>query len=265
MLDVVELFGIAGCKRMRRSENQFRRNLAADIPRRDEGPSFRQRCCSANFSWRETTGGDIHIICVRLRRCLRVDATDFGCQRARLPARQVAAVEAALPHQFTVVRQRSGWNNADLTADILRSLAQRLRAWDPRVQPIVLMDAARLHLHKKVLSTCAREHVWPIIIPPRHTHLLQPLDVDGLAAFDFQLKRDYQHARTMKSRGEISIVDFAKCVGTAFETSLRHRDWNKIFARVGFGRHQQNLKECVRNAIGVSAVNLPAGRYASLS
>ena len=127
------------------------------------------------------------------------------------------------------------------------------------------MDAARLHLHKKVLSKCAREHVWPIVVPPRHTDLLQPLDVDGFAAFDLQLKRDYQHARTMKSRGEMSIVDFARCVGTAFETSLRHRDWHKIFTRVGFGRQQQNVKESILKAIGVSDVNLPASRYASLS
>ena len=133
------------------------------------------------------------------------------------------------------------------------------------MQPILLMDAARLHLHEKVLSKCAREHVWPIIIPPRHTDLLQPLDVDGFAAFDLQLKRDYQHARTMKSRGEMSIVDFARCVGTAFETSLRHRDWKQIFTRVGFGRQQQNLKDSLRKAIGVGDVNLPAGKCASLS
>ena len=189
----------------------------------------------------------------------------FVANERVLPARQVAAVEAALPHQFTVVRQRSGWNNADLTADILGRLAQRLRAWDSRVQPILLMDAARFHLHEKVLSKCAREHVWPIIIPPRHTDLLQPLDVDGFAAFDLQLKRDYQHARTMKSRGEMSIVDFARCVGTAFETSLRHRDWKQIFTRVGFGRQQQNLKDSLRKAIGVGDVNLPAGKCASLS
>ena len=181
-----------------------------------------------------------------------------------LPAKHVTAVQAALPDQFIVVRQKSGWNNADLTADILGRLARRLREWDSRVQPILLMDAARLHLHRKVLSTCAREHLWPIVIPPRHTRLLQPLDVDGFASLDLNLQREYQAARTMKPRGDMNIVDFARCVGVAFETSLRHRDWNRIFSRVGFGCQQQNVKESIRKEIGVSDVKVPAGRCAFL-
>ena len=57
-----------------------------------------------------------------------------------------------------------------------------------RWQPVLVMDACRLHLHRSLAEACLREGVWLVIVPARLTWLLQPLDTHAFQPYKHFLR-----------------------------------------------------------------------------
>ena len=106
----------------------------------------------------------------------------IGNERTFL-VRSIAALRAACPGNIMLVRQNSAWNNDVLCATIVRRLAAVLAPYTATVQPILFLDAVRLHTTPRVLRACATAGIWPIVVPALMTWLLQPLDTDAFLPF----------------------------------------------------------------------------------
>lgn len=169
-----------------------------------------------------------------------------------VPAGRLNELRAACPDNVFVLRQTSAWNNAFLCAWIIRVLAAALAPFTGAMQPILLLDAVRIHTAPCVLAACFRRGVWPLVIPARVTWLIQPLDVDVFFLYKLALRKAYRVTRAAAEGGEVDIGAFLACVYEAVRRVLeRDQGWATAFDRTGFSRRQTGVSETVRRAIEV--------------
>ena len=61
--------------------------------------------------------------------------------------------------------------------------------WVALAQVALIFDAATIHIHDSVLRACKAVGFWVVIVPPKTTSVLQPLDVDAFAMYKGCLSR----------------------------------------------------------------------------
>lgn len=177
------------------------------------------------------------------------------CNRRSFPRRAEKRVRKALPGHIQLIQKASAWNDNSTLAHIVTDLGKRLQPYRGTVQPVLIMDACRLHVHRKVLEKCASAGIVIILIPPLTTFMLQPLDADpyGFNMFKAALRREFQAARLGGDTIEVSFEVFLACVGRAVDKSFSKRDWASVFDRLGFGLGQTQIGDAVRNLLPVNA------------
>jgi hypothetical protein len=158
--------------------------------------------------------------------------------------RELAALRAACPANVVIVRQQSAWNNSLLCARIIRRLAVVLKPYMDRLQPVLLLDAARIHL-AHALHACRATSIWPLVVPAKTTWLIQPLDTGAFSLFKYILKMSYQRARIASADGEVSTLVLVRCVCEAIRKALQGRRWAGVFDGDGFGQLQRALSSRV--------------------
>lgn len=142
-----------------------------------------------------------------------------------LQVRALGALRRACPPNVVLVRQSSAWSNSALTARIIRAVAAAIalqREHLPRVQVLFFLDAAKIHLGTEVLRACRDAGVWLIVIPPRTTFCLQPLDSHVFALYKACLLSLYQDARARGGGddGDLDMSEFLPCVYGAIRQVL---------------------------------------------
>ena len=170
--------------------------------------------------------------------------------------RDVATAREGCPPNVTLVRQKSAWSSAALTARILRVLATTVRALEARLgrlQIVLVLDAARIHFAPAVLRACRDCGIWPVLVPAQLTFLLQPLDTRGFAQYNAHLKKAYQAARMVGSdaSGDLVLLEFLPCVYSAIRYVLQARQWSLAFGSDGFGCRQAHLGTRVRTQLAL--------------
>lgn len=195
--------------------------------------------------------------------CDRVDVQPLlpqfiVCNTSTLKASAVAALQAACPSNVTLVRQKSAWNNEALLVQIIEQLGRVLAPFFVDAQPILLMDAARIHTTRRVLSACARASLWLVVVPAKLTWLLQPLDTDVFFGFKACLRKYYQSFRVEAAGGDVGLQDLLACTYAAIRDVLQKRAWALAFERCGFGKRQDCLSAAILKQLEVDAVELPA-------
>ena len=88
----------------------------------------------------------------------------IGNERTFL-ARSIAALRAACPGNIILVCQKSAWSNDVLSAISVRRLAAALAPYNSIVQPILFLEAVRLHTTPRVLRACATAGILAIVVP----------------------------------------------------------------------------------------------------
>ena len=177
-----------------------------------------------------------------------------------LPARQMHALRASCPANVHLVRQRSAWNDRFMCARIVRALRDALAPHLGGLQPVLLLDMAKLHYTPCVLEACRRAGIWVIFVPAKLTWLLQPLDTGAFHRFKVALAQAYLRARAGTPDGQATIADFILCVCTAIRQVLQGIEWRSVFDGDGFGRRQASLSSLVvhhlqlQGAVEISAV-----------
>ena len=99
-----------------------------------------------------------------------------------------AAIQAELPDNVYVKRMPKGWNNTTEHCVIIRLLRLVLEPVLSRYQPVLIFDAAPLHLADSVMHELAEASIWYSVILARITWLVQPLDTHAFSKY----KRDLQ-------------------------------------------------------------------------
>ena len=165
---------------------------------------------------------------------------------ATLLRRDWAALLAGCPPNVFLVRQKSSWNNSALCARLVRLLAAALAPYAATVQPVLFMDAYRVHYHRLVLSACCAAGVWPVMIPAKMTWLLQPCDTHAFLAYKLRLRESYQRHRAESADGQIGVRDFLPCIYEAIRLVLQGRRWDHAFDADGLGQRQAAVSRSVQ-------------------
>lgn len=177
--------------------------------------------------------------------------------------RAFADLARAAPPNVTLLRQRSAWNNTRLTARFIRALSnalRKLRVRLPNTQPLLVLDAAKFHLHPLVLRACREASIWVLVVPPRMTFVLQPLDARIFAPFKAALIQAYQAARLESTewRGDVGVCQWLQCIYTAIAEVFEGRSWSAAFDHCGFGARQSLLGRRVCETLQLNEpVDLP--------
>ena len=159
-------------------------------------------------------------------------------------ARVMQALMAACPpnaHLIRPIRQKSAWNNADVCKRVIQLLGAALRTYfDPslskRLQPVLLLDACRVHLSSGIVSACLAQGSWPIIVPAKLTRLLQPLGTHAFLRYRAYLRTAYQLARIASPGGELSMAQFLQVIYDTIRKVLQGHRWARAFDENGLGQ-----------------------------
>jgi hypothetical protein len=195
----------------------------------------------------------VAVVCDRADVQLALPQFVVGNERTFLQ-RDLPVLRHGAPPNVTLVRQKSAWNNILLTVRIVRALGVALgtaRHLLPNTQALLMLDAAKIHLHPRVLRACRAVGLWLLVIPPRMTFALQPLDAYIFALFKAWLIAAYQAARLRSAnlRGDVDIAELLGCVYDAIANVLEQRPWATAFDYCGFGSSQSLLGSNVRRAL----------------
>jgi len=160
-----------------------------------------------------------------------------------LLVRDMPLLKTSCPSRFTLVRQRSAWNNAKLMGEIVEKLGVALAPYANTVQPILLMDAAKLHWTGNVMTKCTRKGVWPLPVPARLTWLLQPCDTHMFQLYKLHLRTAYQRKREQAGiAGPLAVNQVLDCVYETTECVVEDTlGWKHAFREDGFGAKQTQL------------------------
>ena len=169
------------------------------------------------------------------------------------PQKAMAGLRAESPPNVLLVRQRSAWNNQDLMALLIRMTGRILAMHAAGYQPVLLLDAARIHCTRKVLSAARAAGIWVVLIPAKSTWLLQPLDTHGFARYKEYLQKRYQDAR-IEHGGDLAISVFLQCVYDTIRRVLQGTRWSTAFDQNGYSAQQANVAGRVQEAMGVAGV-----------
>lgn len=111
----------------------------------------------------------------------------------------------------------------------------------------MIMDALPAHIAPNVIRACRDSGVVPIIVPPKTTGILQPLDTHVFAGVKRLLRQKYDEERIASFRGEVNMLGFLKCLRFVTD-SVFAQNWSKAFNQNGFGAARDALssalKEC---------------------
>jgi hypothetical protein len=165
--------------------------------------------------------------------------------------RDMAVILDSLPHNVFVLRRKSSWNNAEIMCLIIEFLGRLLHSEGLDCFPILLLDAARFHVHDSVLHACARWAIRVAMVPPGLTWLLQPLDTHAFAAFKRMLAACYQE-RFGEAGGQVlATTEWLVVVSSCVRRCLEDRSWGGAFDSNGYSSNQGLLSTRVRQGIGV--------------
>ena len=203
----------------------------------DRPPELVQHASASN---RRACLTHIGLICNRpdLQRVL--PQVIVGNERA-FSAGDWAALQAARPSNVVLARQKSAWNSAELMVRVVKLIASVLAPYTHEVQPVLLMDACKVHIAKVVLEACVKSGIWPIIVPARMTWLLQPCDTHAFLKLKTRLKvisYPKARARASASDGSLSVAEFLVALCDAIRVALVEKLWEGAFVQDGYGRDQ---------------------------
>lgn len=141
-----------------------------------------------------------------------------------------ALAAAALPPTVKFWRRRSSWNTSALMLDILQELCNAL-AHRPEFQIILVLDCATIHLTLAVVRKAAELGIWLLVVPPKATYALQPLDTHVFSAYKAFLRRAYRDAKD--GHGRVSPFAWACTLVAVCTEFLNGRPWESAFVQTG--------------------------------
>ena len=92
-----------------------------------------------------------------------------------------------------------------------------------------------------VFNACKAADIWLIVVPPRLTWRLQPLDTHCFVALKALLHQLYQQARARAGQDHLNLAGFLRCLYIAIKRVLCGRPWARAFDDDGFSAMQSRI------------------------
>ena len=149
------------------------------------------------------------------------------------------------PPNVRLVRRQTSWNTAALQEEVIGWLREALQPFRDRYTPVLLMDAAPVHLASNVLRACVERSIHVIVVPAQMTWLLQPLGTRVFRLYKATFMRAFQTARTRTDTGHLTVAAFLQVVYSTIREVLQGRTWHHAFAACGYTMGQTDVSESV--------------------
>lgn len=200
----------------------------------------------ANLQLKRTCLTHVGIVCDRSEIQPLLPQVLIG-NESTFKAEEMARLSAACPRNVILLRQRSAWNNAETQKHVFRLLAAALREHErtaicppmKRWQPVLLLDACRLHFHPSVARSAASLGIPLVFVPARLTWLLQPLDTHVFQRYKEYFRSAYQRARLQTPDGKLAVSQFLDVFVETIRRVLQGVRWQVAFDSDGYDHHGQ--------------------------
>ena len=159
--------------------------------------------------------------------------------------REVNQIETLLPKNVFLVRRETGWNTNELMAAMIKLLQKAVAPYLDAFVPILIMDTARCHSHRRVILTCNALNFPLLFIPAKTTWLLQPLDTHAFGPFKNCLKRKYSELQLKDQKSRLSNIDWVSLIVQVIQQVIQGIKWSSAFADNGFGDSQAQVSRRV--------------------
>ena len=153
-----------------------------------------------------------------------------------------------------VLRRKSAWLNSDVVVNLVNVLGESLKPFASTRRFVLLLDAAKLHLSKKVVRACTRQGIYVMYVPASMTSFLQPLDTHVFSLFKRYITRKYEEALVNSGSGEVSTFNYLKILIEAVEHIIQGRSWKQAFLQTGFGSQQSKVSRSLRTKLQLDSV-----------
>ena len=152
-----------------------------------------------------------------------------------------AAVLLQLPGHVQVWRRNSAWANIDTVCEIIEVLGRYFAAYQNTHHFILGVDAAKVHLNKKVWLKAKKHNMYMYCIPAKVTYALQPLDVYVFSQFKRRLQLICQSKAIQSGDGGVTIEQTIVSVAKTVEEILTGKCWKHAFSHLGLSGTQSCL------------------------
>ena len=122
------------------------------------------------------------MICDDVALQLLVPQASVANTRTVLRQQLLRLILESLPN-VRLVRRQTSWNTAALQEEMIGWLREALEPFRDRYTPILLMDAAPVHLASNVLRACVEGSIHVIVVPAQMIWLLQLLDTHAFCLY----------------------------------------------------------------------------------
>ena len=153
-----------------------------------------------------------------------------------------------------VIRRKSAWLKSDVVVSLINVLGEALKPFASTCRFVLLLDAAKVHLSKKVVRACTRSGIYLMYVPASMTSLLQPLDTHVFSLYKRFVCREYEEALVNSDSGEVSTFVFLQILIAAVENVIQGRSWKNAFLQTGFGNQQKDIARSLRTKLQLDAV-----------
>ena len=162
------------------------------------------------------------------------------------------AIVARSPANVYIKHLDSAWMTTELTRTLIKVLAVHIKDELETHEVILIMDAARIHVHRDIWITCNRLKIKLIIVPAKMTWLLQPADVVAFALYKRHMRRCWQDMVAMRVDGILDIMDLFTIIFNTIADVLEGRCWKYAFKSTGFHTNFAQLSNYIMNKLEYS-------------
>ena len=165
--------------------------------------------------------------------------------------RDAQRLQTLLPDNVMLVRKRSAWTDAAFCMRIVSDLRRALAQHGCNRTAILFWDCAPPHIAPAVLTKARSLDIMPVMIPPRSTGMLQPLDTHVFCRFKKKLQ-DIIHSVDVRggSRSTLEVSCFLRCVAQATESIITNGAWQHSFIANGLLGAQDKMSARLIAALG---------------
>ena len=160
------------------------------------------------------------------------------------------SISSDFPKKVKFWRRKSSWNNSELMESILLEIHNVMKEF-PNFQPILAMDAAKIHWAARVVKRAADLNIWLLPVPALCTWLLQPLDTHVFSAYKNYLSNAFRDSKDQ--HGKVSVAAWARNLSAVATKYLCGRTWQHSFEATGIMGDRSKLTRELRALDVVSA------------
>ena len=158
------------------------------------------------------------------------------------PTKAVQQVFAETDGPIEAWHGSSGFVTTDVMLHYFTTLRRSVTRAVPGAVVVVVLDAAPVHLNRRVIRHARRLGLHLLIVPGRMTWMLQPLDTHVFAVLKRHVRASILRERMTSPNGSASVAAAMRCCTQGVAEVLQRGKWSRVMRRAGLSQHAEPLR-----------------------